>query len=184
MTDSKITITWTASPGEVSGYRVSVAQVGADGLIGQQTVLPVMHNTYAEVTPLEPGTLYRFFIFALMSGEESEPLVGEYATSKYLQNSGRLNRLIACHLCKKKKKKILVFLTPSKNKCEVWWWSHWLWPLSFFVYFHCHIMRMACAFHTFVVFTFTCKSCIFVNSYCNRKDSSVLILNIISIHVC
>lgn len=86
MSDSKITITWTASP-DVSGYRVSVGQVGADGLIEQQTVLPIMHNTYAEVTPLEPGTIYRFFIFAIKAGEESEPLVGEHATSKYLQNS-------------------------------------------------------------------------------------------------
>lgn len=86
VSDSKITITWTASP-DVSGYRVSVGQVGADGLIEQQTMLPIMHNTYAEVTPLEPGTLYRFFIFAIKAGEESEPLVGEHATSKYLQNS-------------------------------------------------------------------------------------------------
>lgn len=81
VSDSKITITWAASP-DVSGYRVSLGQVGADGLVEQQTALPIMHNTYAEVTPLEPGTLYRFFIFAIKDREESEPLVGEHATSK------------------------------------------------------------------------------------------------------
>lgn len=86
VSDSKITITWTASP-DVSGYRVSLGRVGADGLVEQQTTLPIMHNTYAEFTPLEPGTLYRFFIFAIKNSEESEPLVGEHATSKYLQNS-------------------------------------------------------------------------------------------------
>ncbi|XP_060732737.1 fibronectin 1a [Tachysurus vachellii] len=79
VSDSKITITWTASP-DVSGYRVSLGQVGADGLVEQQTTLPIMHNTYVEVTPLEPGTLYRFFIFAIKDREESEPLVGEHAT--------------------------------------------------------------------------------------------------------
>lgn len=82
VSDSKITITWTGPPTEVSGFRVSVAQVGSDGLTERETQLPVTRNAYAEVTPLHPGTLYRFFIFALKGGEESEPLVGEQATSK------------------------------------------------------------------------------------------------------
>lgn len=83
VSDSKITITWTAAP-DVSEYSVTVGQVGADGLVEQPKMLPIMHNTYAEVTPLEPGILYRFFVFAIKDGEESEPLVGEQATSKYL----------------------------------------------------------------------------------------------------
>ncbi|XP_065148945.1 fibronectin 1a isoform X2 [Paramisgurnus dabryanus] len=80
VSDSKITITWTSPSTAVSGYRVSVAEVGPDGLTEKETPLPVTRNAYAEVMNLRPGTLYRFFIFALVSGEESEPLVGEQAT--------------------------------------------------------------------------------------------------------
>ncbi|KAA0716049.1 Fibronectin [Triplophysa tibetana] len=80
VSDSKITITWSGPSTEVSGYRVSVAKVGSDGLIEKQMALPETQNAYYEVTHLQPGILYRFFIFALKSGEESEPLVGERAT--------------------------------------------------------------------------------------------------------
>uniref|UniRef100_A0A673JZE0 Fibronectin n=1 Tax=Sinocyclocheilus rhinocerous TaxID=307959 RepID=A0A673JZE0_9TELE len=80
VSDSKITITWTGPSIEVSGYRVSVGEVGPDGLVERELPLPVTQNSYAEITHLQPGTLYRFFIFALKSGEESEPLVGEQAT--------------------------------------------------------------------------------------------------------
>lgn len=82
VSDSKITITWTGPSTEVSGYRVSVGEVGPDGLTERETRLPVTQNSYAEITHLQPGTLYRFFIFSLKSGEESEPLVGEQATSE------------------------------------------------------------------------------------------------------
>uniref|UniRef100_A0AAY4CMT9 Fibronectin n=1 Tax=Denticeps clupeoides TaxID=299321 RepID=A0AAY4CMT9_9TELE len=80
VSDSKVTITWSSPAGEVSGYRVSVAQVGSDGLAERQMQLPITRNAYAEVAPLLPGTLYRFYIFALKGDEESEPLVGEQAT--------------------------------------------------------------------------------------------------------
>ncbi|KAK9969618.1 hypothetical protein ABG768_027777 [Culter alburnus] len=80
VSDSKITITWTGPSTEVSGYRVSVGEVGPDGLTERELPLPVTQNAYAEITHLQPGTLYRFFIFAVKSGEESEPLVGEQAT--------------------------------------------------------------------------------------------------------
>lgn len=82
VSDSKITITWTGPSTEVSGYRVSVGEVGPDGLTEREIPLPVTQNAYAEITHLHPGTLYRFFIFTLKSGEESEPLVGEQATSE------------------------------------------------------------------------------------------------------
>ncbi|XP_052004279.1 fibronectin-like isoform X28 [Xyrauchen texanus] len=78
VSDSKITITWTSPSTDVSGYRISV--VGSDGLTVREIQLPVTRNAYAEITRLQPGTLYRFFIFALRSGEESKPLVGEQAT--------------------------------------------------------------------------------------------------------
>jgi len=82
VSDSKITITWSGPSTEVSGYRVSVGEVGPDGLTEREIPLPLTQNTYAEITQLQPGTLYRFFIFTLKSGEESEPLVGEQATSE------------------------------------------------------------------------------------------------------
>ncbi|XP_059355716.1 fibronectin-like isoform X1 [Carassius carassius] len=80
VSDSKIIITWTGPSTVVSGYRVSVGEVGPDGLVERELLFPVTPNAYAEITHLQPGTLYRFFIFALKSGEESEPLVGEQAT--------------------------------------------------------------------------------------------------------
>uniref|UniRef100_A0A8C1QJS0 Fibronectin n=1 Tax=Cyprinus carpio TaxID=7962 RepID=A0A8C1QJS0_CYPCA len=80
VSDSKIIITWTGPSIEVSGYRVSVGEVGPDGLVERELPFPVTQNAYAEITHLQPGTLYRFFIFALKSGKESEPLVGEQAT--------------------------------------------------------------------------------------------------------
>ncbi|KAK1789028.1 hypothetical protein P4O66_014983, partial [Electrophorus voltai] len=80
VSDSKITITWSTPDAEVSGFRVSVASVGPTGLTGRQLQLPITHNAYAEVSLLRPGTLYRFFVFALKGTEESEPLVGEQAT--------------------------------------------------------------------------------------------------------
>ncbi|XP_052421776.1 fibronectin isoform X46 [Carassius gibelio] len=80
VSDSKIIITWTGPSTVVSGYRVSVGEVGPDGLVERVLPFPVTPNAYAEITNLQPGTLYRFFIYALKSGEESEPLVGEQAT--------------------------------------------------------------------------------------------------------
>ncbi|XP_026128051.1 fibronectin-like isoform X14 [Carassius auratus] len=80
VSDSKIIITWTGPSTVVSGYRVSVGEVGPDGLVERVLPFPVTPNAYAEITNLQPGTLYRFFIYALKSGEESKPLVGEQAT--------------------------------------------------------------------------------------------------------
>ncbi|XP_043104871.1 fibronectin 1a [Puntigrus tetrazona] len=80
VSDSKITITWTGPSTEVSGYRVSVGQVGPDGLVERELPFPVTQNAYAEITHLQPATLYHFSIFALNSGKESKPLVGEQAT--------------------------------------------------------------------------------------------------------
>ncbi|XP_066542090.1 fibronectin 1a isoform X2 [Hoplias malabaricus] len=93
VSDSKITITWTGPPAEVSGFRVSVAQVGTDGLTERERQLPITQNAYAEVTSLQPGTLYRFFIFALKGGEESEPLVGEQATRPDTPTNIRLSNV-------------------------------------------------------------------------------------------
>ncbi|KAM9305634.1 fibronectin [Gastrophryne carolinensis] len=77
-TDVKITITWHAPPSEVSGYRVVVTPVAPTGRDIQN--LPVSRNTFAEVVNLRPGTTYKFEVFAVHRGQESEPLVGQFPT--------------------------------------------------------------------------------------------------------
>ncbi|XP_064185485.1 fibronectin-like isoform X2 [Anguilla rostrata] len=80
VTDVKIAIVWTAPRGGVSGYRVSVLPLVEGSAPQREIQLPVTREASAEVSPLQPGTVYRFYVYAISGGAESRPLVGERAT--------------------------------------------------------------------------------------------------------
>lgn len=83
VSDKKIVLTWSGPGSDVSGYRVTVVPVDESGSPQREMTLPVSQNSYIEVTHLQPGTLYRFSVYAIHNGEESLPLIGERTTSEY-----------------------------------------------------------------------------------------------------
>ncbi|XP_036965183.1 fibronectin 1a [Acanthopagrus latus] len=80
ISDKKIVLTWSGPGGDISGYRVTAVPVDESGAPQKEVTLPVIQNSYVEVSHLEPGTLYRFNIYSIHDGEESLPLVGEQTT--------------------------------------------------------------------------------------------------------
>lgn len=82
VSDVKITILWNGPPKEVTGYKVTYSPVGTNNADLRPLTLAISPNAYADITHLQPGTLYRFYIYAINDGVESKPLVGEKSTSK------------------------------------------------------------------------------------------------------
>ncbi|KAL4635800.1 fibronectin-like [Arapaima gigas] len=93
VSDNKITLTWVSPSSEVSGYRVNVRPVGPAGTPQRDFNLPTSRNTFAEVTRLNPGTLYTFHIYAIKGSLESKPLVGKQATKPDTPTLVRLSNL-------------------------------------------------------------------------------------------
>ncbi|XP_048861839.1 fibronectin-like isoform X1 [Brienomyrus brachyistius] len=77
---TRLVIFWTAPSSEVSGYRVNVRPLESDVTPPRDLNLPINQNTFAEVTHLQPGTTYRFHVYAVKAGVESKPLVGDQST--------------------------------------------------------------------------------------------------------
>ena len=92
VSDVRISISWTPPSDDVNGYKVTFSPVGADGRDIRPLPLTISPNTYADVTHLQPGTIYRFYVYAINGGVESEPLVGEKKTSKRLCEHNRTQR--------------------------------------------------------------------------------------------
>ncbi|KAM9364492.1 fibronectin 1a [Pholidichthys leucotaenia] len=80
VSDKKIILTWTGPASNISGYRVTVLPVEELASPQREMTLPVSQIAYIEVTHLQPGTLYRFSVYAIYNGEESLPLIGEQTT--------------------------------------------------------------------------------------------------------
>uniref|UniRef100_H3CVR7 Fibronectin n=1 Tax=Tetraodon nigroviridis TaxID=99883 RepID=H3CVR7_TETNG len=80
VSDVMITLLWNAPPKDVTGYRVTYSPVGTNNADLRPLSLPVSPNTYADITHLQPGTLYRFYVYAVNGGVESKPLVGQKST--------------------------------------------------------------------------------------------------------
>lgn len=61
---------------------MTYSPVGANRADLRPLTLPISPNAYADITHLQPGTLYRFYVYAVNGGVESKPLVDEKYTSK------------------------------------------------------------------------------------------------------
>ncbi|XP_075036435.1 fibronectin isoform X2 [Mixophyes fleayi] len=108
VSDVKITISWNAPPSEVSGYRVVVTPVKPSGREVQN--LPVSRSTFAEVINLQPGTTYRFEVFAVNRGQESQPLVGEFPTKLDTPTSMKFKDLT--------ESSVLIVWTPPRSRID------------------------------------------------------------------
>lgn len=107
-TDMKITISWSAPASDVSGYRVVVTPVRPSGRDTQN--LPVSRSTFAEVVNLRPGTTYRFEVYAVSRGQESQPLVGDFSTKLDSPTDLKFEDLT--------ESSVLIVWTPSRAKID------------------------------------------------------------------
>nr|DBA19966.1 TPA: hypothetical protein GDO54_015711 [Pyxicephalus adspersus] len=107
-TDMKITVSWNAPASDVSGYRVVVTPVRPSGRDIQN--LPVSRSTFAEVVNLRPGTTYRFEVYTVSRGQESQPLVGDFSTKLDSPTDLKFEDLT--------ESSVLIVWTPSRAKID------------------------------------------------------------------
>ncbi|XP_032879388.1 fibronectin [Amblyraja radiata] len=78
ITDTTFIVSWTPPIGKKPNYAVTVQQISDRGR--PVISLPISKSSYVQITNLEPGSTYRFRVYAMDDGRKSSPLIGEQAT--------------------------------------------------------------------------------------------------------
>ncbi|XP_038643026.1 fibronectin-like isoform X2 [Scyliorhinus canicula] len=78
VTPTKIIVTWIPSITEITGYRINILPLSIPNK--QIIEVPGFSSNFIEISNLNPGTTYRFDVYAMNDDIESAPLIGQHTT--------------------------------------------------------------------------------------------------------